>query len=134
MITTTERQEKLIDQHASLMNSSQVRAMREAGLGIIESRREGAYVCDQSGTRYIDCRQETSVFSVGRRNPELIAQLKSALDEYDIGNALFFSEPRVLLAQKLGQISPGGQLKAVTYGVGGGFTMRHSVTWKAYAR
>ena len=120
MITTTERQEQLIDLHAELLNPAQARAMREAGLGIIESRREGPYVWDQSGTRYIDCRPETSVYNVGRRNLELIETLKRALNEYDVGNSLFFSEPRIQLARKLGQISPGGELTAVTYGVSGG--------------
>lgn len=33
---------------------------------------------------------------------------------------MFFSEPRVELAQKLGAISPGGELKAVAFGVSGG--------------
>ena len=120
MITTTERQENLIDQHAAMINPSQARVMREAGLGIIESRREGAYVWDQSGTRYIDCRQETSVYNVGRHNKFLVDKLKRALNEYDLGNSLFFSEPRVHLARRLGEISPGGQLRAVTYGVSGG--------------
>jgi putrescine aminotransferase len=120
MISTNERQETLIDQHASLMNPSQARQMREAGLGIIESRREGPYVWDQSGIRYIDCRQETSIYNVGRRNPTMISSLKDALDDYDIGNSMFFSEPRVHLARKLGEISPGGKLRAVTYGVSGG--------------
>ncbi len=120
MITTNERQEKLLDQHAALINPSQAREMRDAGLGIIESRREGAYVWDQSGTRYIDCRQETSVFNVGRRNPELIDVLCAALKEYDVGNSLFFSEPRVQLAHRLGELSPGGALRAVAYGVSGG--------------
>lgn len=46
MITTTERQENLVDQHGLLINPSQAKSMRDAGLGIIESRRDGAYVWD----------------------------------------------------------------------------------------
>jgi putrescine aminotransferase len=120
MITTNERQEKLIDQYGALINPSKARIMREAGLGIIEGRKEGAYVWDEEGIRYIDCRDDTCVFTVGRRNAELVGVLKEALDSYDLGNNLFFSEPRVHLAQRLGQISPHQALTAVAYGVSGG--------------
>lgn len=120
MITTNERQENLIDEYGKLINPSKARIMREAGLGIIEERREGPYVWDQAGTRYIDCRDDNSLYNVGHRNPELVASLKAALGEYDLGNNLFFSEPRINLAKKLGELSPQGMLRGVAYGVSDG--------------
>lgn len=120
MITTSERQERLLDQHAQLINPSQTKAMRDAGLGIIESQRAGPYVWDEAGTRYIDCRPETTVYNLGRRAPQMVETLKRALDEYDLGNSLFFSEPRVHLAKKLGDLAFAGALKAVAFGVSGG--------------
>lgn len=120
MITTNERQEKLIDEFGNLINPSKARILRDAGLGVVESRKEGAYVWDQSDTRYIDCRENMSLFNIGRRNPDVIKALNAALEECDLGNTLFFSEARVQLAKKLGKISPGGKLTGVAFGVSGG--------------
>lgn len=120
MITTTERQEFLIDQYGALINPSKARLMREAGLGLIEDRKLGPYVWDQAGTRYIDCRDDKSVYNVGRKNPELVAALTRALTEYDLGNSLYFSEPRIQLAHKLGQLSPNRELRGVAFGASGG--------------
>lgn len=94
--------------------------LKSAGLDLVEDRREGPYVWDISGKKYVDCITGAGSFNVGRRNPKIIEALKTALDHYDLGGFLFFSEPKVRLAQKLAEISPGGALPCVTFGSGGG--------------
>ncbi|RLB40076.1 MAG: hypothetical protein DRH12_10615, partial [Deltaproteobacteria bacterium] len=118
---------------------------RNAGLDIIETRREGPYVWDASGRRYIDCITSAGSFNVGRRNPQVVKALKEALDQYDLGVFLLCSKPKADLAKKLAEITP-GDLQYVMYGTGGGeandfaiklargFTMKTEIisTIKAY--
>lgn len=115
-----ETRERILRDFATHINPSRVRILKSAGLDLVEDKREGPYVWDISGRRYIDCMTGAGSFNVGRRNPEILQALKDALDRYDVGGFLFFSEPKVNLAKKLAAISPGAQLKCVTYGTGGG--------------
>lgn len=96
-----------------------VRTMKAAGLDIIEDKREGASVWDITGKKYIDCQTGSGIMNVGRRNPDIVAALKKALDTYDIGVFLLCSKPKADLAKKLAEITP-GELKCTIFGVGGG--------------
>lgn len=123
----SQRKEKVLKEFAARINPSRVRVLKSAGLDIVEGRREGPYVWDLTGTRYIDCMTGAGSFNVGRRNPMILDALKKALDQYDIGGFLFMSEPKVDLARKLSEISPGGALGCVTYGCGGGESIDFSI-------
>ncbi len=105
--------------YAAYSNPMKLRTLRHAGLEIIEGRREGARMWDLTGTEYIDCITSAGSMNVGRRNPEVIAALKDALDHYDIGVFLLGSKPKADLAKKLAEITP-GNLKLTMFGVGGG--------------
>lgn len=127
------------------VNPQKARVLKNAGLDIIEGKREGAAVWDITGEKYIDCITSAGSFNVGRRNPEVIQALKKALDEYDLGSFIVCSKQKADLAKKLAEITP-GDLQFVTYGTGGGeandfaiklargFTMKTEVisTIKAY--
>ncbi|MBW2093928.1 MAG: aspartate aminotransferase family protein [Deltaproteobacteria bacterium] len=140
-----EEKREALAAYARYVNPQKVRVLKNAGLDIIEGKREGAYVWDMNGTRYIDCVTSAGSFNVGRRNPEIIAALKQALDQYDLGGFLMCSKPKADLAKKLSEITP-GDLQYVMYGTGGGeandfaiklargFTMKTEVisTLKAY--
>jgi len=140
-----EVKERILADFARYVNPQKMRVLRNAGLDIIEQRREGAYVWDMTGKKYIDCITSAGSFNVGRRNPEIIQALKSALDDYDLGVFLLCSKPKADLARKLAEITP-GDLQFVMYGSGGGeandfaiklargFTMKTGIisTEKAY--
>ena len=115
-----QNHDQVLKLFAKHINPSKVRILKSAGLDLVEGKREGPYVWDISGKKYIDCITGAGSFNVGRRNKKVIQALKNALDEYDLGGFLFFSESKVQLAEKLASISPGQQLKCVTYGCGGG--------------
>ena len=115
---TTVKAQALAD-YAAYSNPMKLRTLRHAGLEIIEGRREGARVWDLSGAEYIDCITSAGSMNVGRRNPEVIAALKDALDRYDIGVFLLGSAPKAALARKLAEITP-GNLQLTMFGVGGG--------------
>ncbi len=118
--SSSENRERVLKEFAKHINPSRVRILKSAGLDLIEDRREGAYVWDISGKKYLDCMTGAGSFNVGRRNPQVIQALKNALEHYDVGGFLFFSELKVELAKKLASISPGKQLSCVTFGCGGG--------------
>ncbi|HDL78545.1 MAG TPA: aspartate aminotransferase family protein, partial [Bacteroidetes bacterium] len=127
------------------INSMKVRTLKNAGLAVIEDKREGASIWDITGERYIDCQTGSGIMNVGRHNKEIVRALKEALDTYDIGVFLWASRQKADLAKKLAEITP-GDLKISLFGVGGGeaidaalklargYTMRKEViyTEKAY--
>jgi acetylornithine/succinyldiaminopimelate/putrescine aminotransferase len=112
--------EQILKEFAQHINPSRVRILKSAGLDLVEDRREGPFVWDISGKKYVDCMTGAGSFNVGRRNPIIIQALKKALDHYDLGGFLFFSKMKVELAKKLASISPAQALQCVTYGCGGG--------------
>jgi putrescine aminotransferase len=135
------RQQALSD-YAHYVNAMKARVLAQAGLDIIEARREGIYVWDITGKRYIDCITSAGSFNVGRRTPEIVQALRDALDEIDNGIFLLCSAEKAALARRLAQIAP-GNLECVMFGTGGGevndfaiklargYTMRPEIVYAA---
>jgi len=111
--------ENALSDFSRYISPMKVRTMKAAGLDIIEDKREGASVWDITGKKYIDCQTGSGIMNVGRRNNEIVAALKNALDKYDIGVFLLCSKPKADLAKKLAEITP-GDLACTIFGVGGG--------------
>lgn len=108
------------------VNPFALRMFKNASLDIIEDKREGASVWDVSGEKYIDCVTGAGIFNVGRRNPEIVAALKKALDVYDMGGWISILRERGLLAKKLAEITP-GDLKYSLFCSGGGESIEVAV-------
>jgi putrescine aminotransferase len=104
---------------AEYVGPMKARTMKNAGLDIIEGRREGASVWDLAGKKYIDCQTGSGIMNVGRHNREIAQALKDALDTLDIGVFLLCSKQKADLAKKLAEITP-GDLKCTIFGTGGG--------------
>lgn len=111
--------EKIIEKFARHVSSGKAEFFNNAGIHFIFGRREEIYVYDVDGKKLINCHSNGGVFNLGHRNAEVVAALKEALDELDIGNHHLVSEHRSLLAEKLADISP-GDLNRVVFGVSGG--------------
>jgi len=101
------------------VNPYVVRALSAASLDIIETSREGARVWDADGTCYIDCATGAGIFNCGRRNPEIAARLKAALERADMGSWLSLMPERARLGKKLAEITP-GRLQYSFFTCGGG--------------
>jgi putrescine aminotransferase len=114
-----DSKEQIIERFARHVSSGKVEFFSQVGVDFIFGKREGVYVWDLSGQRLIDCHCNGGVFNLGHRNPRVIAALRRALDELDIGNHHFISEHRARLAERLAALCP-GDLKRVVFGVGGG--------------
>jgi putrescine aminotransferase len=86
----------------------------------VPGRREGVYLWDVDGQkRLINCHCNGGVFNLGHRHPDIVAALKRALDELDIGNHHLISEQRSVLATRLSELAP-GDLSYTVFAVGGG--------------
>jgi len=110
----------IIARFARHVSSGKAEFFAQAGIDLVFGRREGVYIWDVEGRqRLIDCHCNGGVFNLGHRHPRIVAALKAALDELDIGNHHFISEHRALLGERLAALSP-GDLNRVILGVSGG--------------
>ncbi len=109
----------MVERFARHVSSGKAKFFGQVGIDFVFGRREGVYVWDLDGTRLINCHSNGGVFNLGHRNPRVVAALKRALDELDIGNHHLVSEHRARLAERLAGICP-GDLNRVVFGVGGG--------------
>lgn len=108
-----------LERFAQHVNPMKVRTLHHAGLDILEARREGARVWDEEGRSFIDCVTSAGCFNVGRRNPTVVARLRAALDDLDLGNFLLASRAKADLAARLAEVLP-GDLNQTMFGASGG--------------
>jgi acetylornithine/succinyldiaminopimelate/putrescine aminotransferase len=102
------------------INEGQVKYLKAGHLDVIETQRSGIRFVDPVQNRpFIDCFGSAGCFNVGRRNPEVMATLVAALDEYDMGSFHMVSAPKARLAKKLVELAPAG-VDRVLFAAGGG--------------
>ncbi len=111
--------EVIFERFSRYVSSGKARFFREAGIDFVFGKREGVWVEDIDGTRLINCHCNGGVFNLGHRHPRVLAALREALAELDIGNHHLVSEHRARLAERLAALCP-GDLNRVVFGVGGG--------------
>lgn len=111
--------EQITELFARHVSSGKVEFFKAAGMDFVLGRREGIYLYDLDGNRYVNCHCNGGVFNLGHRHPEIVDALVSAAAELDIGNHHVISEQRALLAERLAHISP-GDINRVLFGVSGG--------------
>ncbi|TAL33017.1 MAG: aspartate aminotransferase family protein [Spirochaetes bacterium] len=110
---------EVIRLYADHVSPGKVDVYAQYGMLLVPGRREGCFIYDRDGTRYLNCHCNGGVFNLGHRNPRVIRALTRALTEYDIGNHHLVSEPKAMLARMLARTLPAG-LNQVVFGVGGG--------------
>ena len=110
----------VITEFADHVSKGKASFFQKYGMDFVMGQREGAWIHDMDGKkRLFNCHSNGGVFNLGHRNPEIIATLKTALDELDIGNHHFMSQERSSLAKLLTESMP-GDLNVCIFGVGGG--------------
>lgn len=109
----------IIERFGRYVSSGKVDFFTQSGFDFVIGRREGVYITDLDGRTLINCHSNGGVYNLGHRHPAVIAALKEALEELDIGNSHLISEHRALLAERLAGVCP-GDLNRVIFGVGGG--------------
>ena len=91
----------------------------DSGVDLVIDRREGYLLWDMDGRRLIDVHLNGGTYNLGHRNPEVVAALKTAMGQFDMGNHHFPSLARTALAQALVESAP-TSLTKVAYASGGG--------------
>lgn len=76
------------------------------------ARAEGPYIWDRAGRRYLDF-HGNNVHHIGYGHPRLKAAIARQMDELPFAPRRFASEAALELAQKLGEIAPGGLTKVL---------------------
>lgn len=115
-----DSKEEIFARFGRYVSSGKADFFQRAGIDFCFGRREGVWVWDVDGQRrLVDCHCNGGVFNLGHRHPRIVAALRRALEELDIGNHHLVSEHRALLAERLAALCP-GDLNRVVFGVGGG--------------
>jgi len=101
------------------VSPGKLKAYRFLGFDFVPVKREGVWIYDEHGNRYLNCRSSGGVFNLGHRPAEIIQTLKEALELFDIGDHILPSGARAALAKKLAELTP-GDIQYTVFGVGGG--------------
>jgi putrescine aminotransferase len=103
----TSKQE-IIEKSITYWNPDKTKFWQGWGIDLVIGRREGYYIYDMDGRRFLDCHINGGTYSFGHGNPELMEVLRQAMaGSLDVGNHHFPTEGRALLAEKLAKLSPG---------------------------
>jgi acetylornithine aminotransferase/putrescine aminotransferase len=94
---------ELIARHLS---PHKARAYQEAGVGLVQGRREGVRVWDLEGRDYVNCRSSGGVFNFGHHPHFAVEALASAVHEHDMGDWLLPSARRARGAAALARLLP----------------------------
>ncbi|MEW6229824.1 MAG: aspartate aminotransferase family protein [Bacillota bacterium] len=100
-------QAAVVEDFASYISPGRLEVYRALGFEAVPGRREGVYIWDLDGRKYINCRSSGGVFNLGHRPPSVVDALRRALDELDIGDHILMSEQRARLAARLAELTPG---------------------------
>ena len=95
-----------------------VQGFHELGVDLVMGRREGYRFWDLDGKEFLDFHLNGGVFTLGHRNPELMAILRASLEQLDIGNHHFPSLARANLAELLLRLTS-GNMQYVVFATGG---------------
>jgi len=107
MTTSDMSPEQFLERYGRYFNRQRLQAIHDLGFLFIEGPAAGPYFTDSSGRRYLDMWCMGGTFSLGHRNPVVVAAAERAMRDEDFGSLFFFSEAKGRLAEKLAQCTPG---------------------------
>ncbi len=110
---STKSKETVLEQSIKWWNPGKTKQWQKDGVDLVIGKREGYYLYDMNGKKLMDVHLNGGTYNLGHRNPELVATLKEALDEFDIGNHHFPAITRAQLAEDLSQCTP----SSLTYSI-----------------
>ncbi|MGH0033669.1 MAG: aspartate aminotransferase family protein [Myxococcota bacterium] len=103
----SERKRETLRLAHEYMMPNRVETWVGAGIPLVIGRREGYRIWDLDGHELRDLHLNGGTFTLGHRNPDVLAALHEGLEHLDIGNHHFPSEARAKLAEKLARLTPG---------------------------
>lgn len=122
----------VLEQSIRWWNPGKTRQWQEDGIDLVIGEREGYIFYDMDGKELMDVHLNGGTYNLGHRNPELIATLKDALEQFDIGNHHFPSMARAQLAENISKSTP-DNLKYTIYSSGGSEAVDAAIKSARYA-
>ena len=104
--TLPETNAEGFDLIARHLSPSKAKAYQDAGISLVQGRREGVRVWDLEGRDYINCRSSGGVFNFGHNPRFAMDALAAAVQEHDIGDWLLPSARRAQGAAALARLLP----------------------------
>ena len=99
--------EAFLERYGRFFNMKRIEGIRDMGFLFTEGWSEGSWFQDGQGNRFLDMWCMGGTFSLGHRNPAVMAAAERAIREEDFGSLFFFSEAKGELAKKLAECTPG---------------------------
>lgn len=90
------------------LNAGKFDLFSQIGVNLIIAEREGCYVHDIDGAKYLDVLCDGSTYNFGHRNQEIINALIEGMERFDIGCQFLPSMARASLAEEIIRTSPEG--------------------------
>ena len=91
------------------INSAYPQFLKKFGIDNVAGKAEGSRIIDSSGKRYLDFVSGYGIHNIGHNHPAIVAEL---IDHFSSGVSApkpFISEVSVRLAERLSEITPGGE-------------------------
>jgi len=104
----SERKQSVLRRAHDYLMPNRVETWLGVGVPLVIGRREGYRIWDVDGKELLDLHLNGGTYNLGHRHPDLVATLREALDELDVGNHHFPSEARADLGEQLAAHTPGG--------------------------
>jgi putrescine aminotransferase len=95
---------ELYTQH---LNPGWAAVIKFMGYGVVETEAEGCWITDSGGARWLDCLGGPGVFTMGHRNPDVVAAVERQLRAMPLSSHLLLNEPMAQLAAELADLCPG---------------------------
>lgn len=114
-----ENKEEFLAKSRQYWNNDKTQFWQDAGVDLVIDRRDGYLLWDMDGKRLIDVHLNGGTYNLGHRNPEIVDAVRSAMDQFDMGNHHFPSLARTALAERLVSTAP-DSITRVAYASGGG--------------
>lgn len=105
--TTGLTSEQFIQRYGRYFNRKRIEGIQNLGFFFTEGPAQGPYFYDAEGNRFLDMWCMGGTFSLGHRNPAVVAAAEQAMRSEEFGSLFFFSEAKGKLAEKLAQCTPG---------------------------
>ncbi len=103
----SKHKQDILQLASQYLRPGRISTWHDMGIDLVIGRREDYYIYDIDGHRLLDLHLNGGTFSLGHRNPDVIAALIEATETLDIGNHHFPSEQRAELARLLAELTPG---------------------------
>lgn len=101
-----EGSESFFQEAGQVFSHAYIAALKQKGLDLVQTKSENCTIIDSHNNTYLDGYTSAGIFNLGRRHPEVMAELVRASRETDQGNFVAISEEKARFAEQLCRFMP----------------------------